>query len=63
MSDYSDFCAKFPNDKLAQFEYFENILAPLKEEYDEIFIDVPPTIRNFSDNAMAASDIRLFQNS
>ncbi|HAP6131204.1 ParA family protein [Enterococcus faecium] len=53
MSDYSDFMSsKFPNDKLAQFEYFANILAPLKEEYDEIFIDVPPSLGTIVQSAM-----------
>lgn len=31
----------------------------LKENYDYIFIDVPPTISDFSDNAMVAADYSL----
>jgi len=57
MSDYSDFMnSKFPNDKIAQFEYFSSILDPLKEEYDEIFIDVPPSLGTIVQSAMYFAD-------
>lgn len=57
MSDYSDFMnTKFPNDKLAQFKYFNDILEPLKEKYDEIFIDVPPSLGTIVQSAMYFSD-------
>lgn len=32
------------------------LLQPLKEEYGAIYIDVPPTISDYSDNAMLAAD-------
>ncbi len=32
------------------------LLMPLKDDYDYIFIDVPPTISDFTDNAIVASD-------
>lgn len=48
--------AKFPNDDLAQITYLNKLIQPLKEKYDSIYIDVPPTISDFSDNAMMASD-------
>ncbi|AIM26063.1 ParA family protein [Melissococcus plutonius] len=42
-----------------QITVLANLLAPLKEHYDDIFIDVPPTISDYSDNAMAASDYSI----
>lgn len=36
-----------------------NLITPLKEMYDDIFIDVPPTISEYTDNAMAASDYSI----
>lgn len=32
------------------------LLEPLKAEYDYIFIDVPPTISDYTDNALVAAD-------
>jgi cellulose biosynthesis protein BcsQ len=48
--------SKFPNDDTAQINYLNELLKPLKEKYDTIYIDVPPTISDFSDNAMMAAD-------
>lgn len=48
--------SKFPNDDLKQVSYLKELIRPLKEKYDSIYIDVPPTISDFSDNAMLASD-------
>ncbi|MEM5846383.1 ParA family protein, partial [Pediococcus pentosaceus] len=48
--------SKFPNDDKAQINYLNELLKPLKEKYDTIYIDVPPTISDFSDNAMMAAD-------
>lgn len=57
MSDYSDFMnSKFPNDKVAQFEYFSKVLNPLKSQYDDIFIDVPPSLGTIVQSAMYFSD-------
>lgn len=57
MSTYEDLMnMKFPNDKIKQFEYFEKILSPLKDQYDEIFIDVPPSIGTIVNSAMYFSD-------
>lgn len=47
---------KFPNDDFAQISYLNKLIQPLKEKYDSIYIDVPPTISDFSDNAMMAAD-------
>lgn len=46
----------FPDDELAQITYLRKLIEPLKEEYDSIYLDVPPTISDFSDNAMMAAD-------
>lgn len=32
------------------------LLEPLKDKYDYIFIDVPPTISDYTDNALVATD-------
>lgn len=42
-----------------QTNVLKNALEPLKDQYDYIFLDVPPTISDFSDNAMVASDYSL----
>ncbi|KGO31574.1 cobyrinic acid a,c-diamide synthase, partial [Oenococcus alcoholitolerans] len=47
---------KFPEDDQKQVSYLKTLLEPLKEKYDAIYLDVPPTISDFSDNAMMASD-------
>lgn len=46
----------FPNDEIKQITYLAELLQPLKEIYDAIYIDVPPTISDYSDNAMLAAD-------
>lgn len=46
-------------DEIEQVSYFKKLLDPIKEDYDYIFIDVPPTISDFSDNAMMAADYVL----
>ncbi|MFD1670799.1 ParA family protein [Agrilactobacillus yilanensis] len=45
--------------ELDQISVISKLLEPIKAEYDAIFIDVPPTISEFSDNAMAASDYSI----
>nr|WP_261977485.1 AAA family ATPase [Pediococcus pentosaceus] len=39
--------SKFPNNDEAQINYLNELLKPLKEKYDAIYIDVPPTISDF----------------
>ena len=46
----------FPDNESEQVLYFRKLIEPLKEKYDRIYIDVPPTISDFSDSAMLASD-------
>ncbi|MEE6678550.1 ParA family protein [Limosilactobacillus fermentum] len=38
------------------------MLSKLKQNYDYIFIDVPPTINVFTNNAIMASDFGQVQN-
>lgn len=47
---------KFPDDDMKQITYLRELLKPLKNKYDAIYLDVPPTISDYSDNAMMASD-------
>lgn len=47
------------NHEYEQVNYLNTLLEPLKSDYDYIFIDVPPTISDFSDNAMMAADYVL----
>ncbi|HWL23360.1 MAG TPA: AAA family ATPase [Ureibacillus sp.] len=47
---------KFPNDSTARVQYFSSLIKPLKQDYDFIFIDVPPTISIITDAALYASD-------
>lgn len=44
---------------LEQSLVLKNAIKSIKENYDYIFLDVPPTISDFSDNAMVASDYSL----
>ena len=47
---------KFPEDEISQISYLKELIKPLKGKYDRIYIDVPPTISDYSDNAMMAAD-------
>ena len=46
-------------EEIEQVSYFKKLLDPIRDDYDYIFIDVPPTISDFSDNAMMAADYVL----
>lgn len=48
--------SKFPDNEDKQIFYLSELIEPLKESYDSIYIDVPPTISDYSDNAMIAAD-------
>lgn len=50
---------KFPNSHEDRVKYFSTLLKPLKQDYDFIFIDVPPTISVITDAALYASDFVL----
>lgn len=44
------------SDYKERVHHFANLLAPLKENYDYILIDIPPTISLITDSALYASD-------
>ncbi|MFC6038958.1 AAA family ATPase [Paenisporosarcina macmurdoensis] len=46
---------KFPKE-IDRVQFFSTLLEPLKQDYDFIFIDVPPTISIITDSALYASD-------
>ncbi len=46
---------KFPKD-IDRVQYFSKLIEPLKQDFDFIFIDVPPTISIITDSALYASD-------
>lgn len=46
-------------EEIDQVSYLKKLLDPHRDDYDYIFIDVPPTISDFSDNAIMASDYVL----
>lgn len=47
---------RFPDDELKQIKYLKDLIEPIKHKYDSIYLDVPPTISDYSDNAMLAAD-------
>lgn len=46
-------------DEKEKIMILSNLIEPLLDIYDDIFIDVPPTISEYTDNAMAASDYSI----
>ncbi|MGE6415545.1 ParA family protein [Planococcus kocurii] len=46
---------KFPNE-VDRVQYFSKLIEPIKEDFDFIFIDVPPTISITTDSALYASN-------
>ncbi|EUJ42944.1 MULTISPECIES: ParA family protein [Listeria] len=53
---YDDWVKKEYPDSIDQFKYMESRLAPLLEEYDIIYLDVPPSISVYSKSAMYLAD-------
>lgn len=47
---------RFGNDFKLYGYLLDALLRPIKKDYDYIFIDVPPTISDFTDNALVAAD-------
>lgn len=50
---------KFPNDQLSRVTYFDSLLSEIKDNYDFILIDVPPTLSSYTDSALFASDYTI----
>jgi len=50
---------KFPKNKLKQVTYLKEMIKPLLNRYDRIFIDVPPSYSDYADNAIMASDYAI----
>src|SRR5699024_8582009 len=48
-----------PKDKNKKHYYLDYLLEQIKDDYEYILIDVPPTISEFTNNALVASDFTL----
>lgn len=55
-SEYPKFLEKKFRNNIDRVQYFSKLLSSLREDYDFIFIDVPPTISIITDSALYASD-------
>lgn len=47
---------KFPNNQLGRVTYLNSLLSEIKEDYDFVLVDVPPTLSAYTDSALFASD-------
>lgn len=56
---FTKFVIKNYDTEQEQISVLKKLLDPLKDRYESIYIDVPPTISEYSDNAMAASDYSI----
>lgn len=50
---------KFPNNQLGRVTYFNTLLSEVKDEYDFVLVDVPPTLSSYTDSALFASDYTI----
>ncbi|MDM8365455.1 MULTISPECIES: ParA family protein [Bacillus cereus group] len=53
---FPEYLHEFTNEKSHRYWVLDMLLADLKGKYDFIIIDVPPTISEFTNNAIVASD-------
>lgn len=56
---YPRYMEKKDPDYNARVRYLDELIKPLKEKYDYIIIDIPPTISLITDSALYASDYCL----
>lgn len=50
---------KYRRDEIAKAEHFKKLVEPLREDYDIIILDIPPTISTISDIAVYVSDFAV----
>ena len=50
---------KFPNNQFGRVTYFNTLLSEVKDEYDFVLVDVPPTLSSYTDSALFASDYTI----
>ncbi|MBC1399930.1 ParA family protein [Listeria fleischmannii] len=50
---------KFPDSQFKRVSYLSELLEPLKEKFDFILIDVPPTLSTYTDSALYGSDYTI----
>lgn len=50
---------KFPNSQLERVSYLKSLLDEIKDSYDFILIDVPPTLSSYTDSALLTSDYTI----
>lgn len=53
---YTRFLEKHFSSEIDKISFFSKLIQPLKDQYDYIFIDVPPTLSLLNDTAFFASD-------
>lgn len=50
---------KFPNSQLDRVLFLKGLINKIKDDYDFIMIDVPPTLSTYTDSALLASDYTI----
>ena len=50
---------KFPNSQLERVTFLKGLIDKVKDDYDFILIDIPPTLSTYTDSALLASDYTI----
>ncbi|QPJ28008.1 AAA family ATPase (plasmid) [Listeria seeligeri] len=50
---------KFPDNQFDRVSYFSKLIEPLKDQFDFILIDVPPTLSSYTDSALYSSNYTI----
>lgn len=50
---------QYPDDQHARATNFKSLLEPIKDAYDFVIIDTPPTVSPYTNNALMASDFTV----